>query len=330
MVDRRHFLGLLAGSVAAPALVPSRAFAASEKTVVFHLKNVTNPFYKNVRDGAERAAKDLGVRIEIAAPTKPDNIEEQIRLVEDWVVKKPDGMVFVPVDYRAMVPSVQKIKDAKIPFVIYNNKMAEFADAPFVGLDDEEIGYQTTRSLLAAMSGKGSIIHIDGVPGAITAQDRKRGLERALKEQPGVKLLASQPGNYRRLPAVQVFENLMQRFPQIDGVMASNDDMAVGVAEAAATAGRTGIKVVGVDCIPDALQAIKDGRMFGSIDTAAHNQGYLSMRTMVEVLKGNKVPRMLMLPLTFVSKANVDEYMVPPLKRPAPDWDEIARAQTAT
>src|SRR3712207_6328229 len=92
-MKRREALKILAGAVAAPSLIPSRGLAANEQTIVYHLKNVTNPFYKNVRDGAERAAKDLGVNIHIAAPTKPDNIEEQIRLVEDWIVKKPDGMV---------------------------------------------------------------------------------------------------------------------------------------------------------------------------------------------------------------------------------------------
>lgn len=327
---RRQFMTAMAAGLAAPALLSRAGLAQSGKTVVFHLKNVTNPFYKNVRDGAERAAKELGINIQIAAPTKPDNIEEQIRIVEDWVVRKPDAMVFVPVDYKAMVPSVQKVKDAKIPFVIYNNKMAEFADHTFLGLDDEEIGFLTSTNLFKAMGGKGNVIHIDGVPGAITAQDRKKGLDRALKDFPDVKLLASQPGSYRRLPAVQVFENLMQRFPQIDGVMASNDDMAVGVVEAAATAGRAQIKVAGIDCIPDALQAIKEGRMLGSVDTAAHDQGYFSMRAMAEVLAGKSVPRQIMLPLTFVDRAIVDTYMVPPLKRPAPDWDKVLRAQKSS
>lgn len=326
-MKRREFLATMAAGIAAPALLPRPSLGQSGKTVVFHLKNVTNPFYKNVRDGAERAAKDLGINIQIAAPTKPDNIEEQIRLVEDWVVRKPDGMVFVPVDYKAMIPSVQKIKDAKIPFVIYNNKMPEFADHPFLGLDDEEIGHLTSVSLFKAMGGKGNLIHIDGVPGAITAQDRKKGMERALKDFPDVKLLASQPGNYRRLPAVQVFENLMQRFPQIDGVMASNDDMAVGVVEAAATASRQGIRVSGIDCIPDALAAIKEGRMLGSVDTAAHDQGYFSMKLMAEVLAGKSVPKTVMLPLTFVERSNVDAYLVPPLKRPTPDWEKVIKGQ---
>lgn len=321
-MKRRQFLTLAAAAIAAPSIISRTAFGAGEKTVVFYLKNVTNPFWKSVREGAERAAKEFNLKLEIAAPTKPDNIEEQIRLVEDWIVKKPDGMVFVPVDYKAMAPSAQKINDAKIPLVVYNNGIPQLAATnTFLGLDDVDIGYRISSELFKNLNGKGKVIHIDGVPGASTAQDRKAGMEKALKEFPNIELLASQPGNYRRLAAVQVFENLMQRFPQIDGVVAANDDMAVGVGESAVGAGRTGIKIVGCDCIPDALAAIKAGRQLGSIDTAPYSQGYLATRAMVETLKGNPVPKRIMLPLTFVSAKNVDAYLKPPSERPAPDWN---------
>ncbi|MEO8304611.1 MAG: substrate-binding domain-containing protein, partial [Betaproteobacteria bacterium] len=101
-MDRRRFLkASLAASTSMAALgAASRpAFAQTGKpvTIAFFVKNVTNPFWKGCRIGAEKAAKELGVGLEVVAPTKPDNIEEQTRLVEDWIVKKPDAFVFVPV-----------------------------------------------------------------------------------------------------------------------------------------------------------------------------------------------------------------------------------------
>ena len=85
------------------------------------MKNVTNPFWKACRDRGGEGGKELGVTLEVVAPTKPDNIEEQTRLVEDWIVKKPDAFVFVPVDYKALVPSIQKANKAGIPIINYNN-----------------------------------------------------------------------------------------------------------------------------------------------------------------------------------------------------------------
>ena len=125
--------------------------------------------------------------------------------------------MFVPVDYKALVPSIQKANKAGIPIINYNNKMTDIDKVTFIGSDDELFEYEMCKYLFKSLGGKGKIVHIDGVPAAITAQMRKKGFERAVKEFPGIEVLASQPGQYRRLPAQQVFENLMQRFPEIDG-----------------------------------------------------------------------------------------------------------------
>jgi ribose transport system substrate-binding protein len=297
------------------------------KLVVF-TKNVTNPFWKAVRTGADKAARTHGVEIEHAAPTKPDNIEEQTRLVEDWIVKKPDAFVFVPVDYKALVPAIEKVNKAGIPVINFNNRMAGGESVTYIGSDDEIIGYEISKHLFKAMGGKGKVVHIDGVPAAITAQNRKKGFERALKETPGVELLASQPGNYRRLPAVQVFENLMQRFPAIDGVFCANDDMAVGVAEALVAAGRGGkTHVVGIDAIPDGAAAILKGTMLASADFSGHDQGWLAVTAAVKYLRGEKIPKEISLPVLIVDKSNAQGWTVPVEDKAVPDWDKVVAAQ---
>lgn len=330
-MDRRTFLkASLVTSASASALANAPAFAQTGKpiTIAFYVKNVTNPFWKGCRIGAEKAAKELGVTLEVVAPTKPDNIEEQTRLVEDWIVKKPDAFVFVPVDYKALVPSIQKANKAGIPIIGYNNRMTDIEQVSYIGSDDEKIGYEISTYLFKSLGGKGKIIHIDGVPAAITAQARKRGLDRALKDFPGIELLTSQPGQYRRLPAVQVFENLMQRYPEIDGVMSANDDMAVGIAEALAAAGRGGkTKVTGVDGIPDATAAIAAGKMFATADFSGHDQAYLAVTAAVRHLRKQPVPREITLPIQVIDKQNVGQFLKTPEERGVPNWDRTVAAQ---
>jgi ribose transport system substrate-binding protein len=316
----------LVATVAVPALEPAQA--QKRARIVVFTKNVTNPFWKAVRTGADKAAKALGADVEHAAPTKPDNIEEQTRLVEDWIVKKPDAFVFVPVDYKALVPSIEKVNRAGIPIVIFSNRMTGVDVVSYVGSDDETIGYELGRYLFKALGGKGKVIHIDGVPAAITAQNRKKGFDRALKESPGIELLASQPGNYRRLPAVQVMENLMQRFPAIDGVFCANDDMAVGVVEALEAAGRGGkTKVVGIDAIPDGAAAIAKGRMLASADYSGHDQGFLAVTAAVKHLRGERVPKEIALPVVIVDKTNVQAWLLPVEDKPVPDWTKVIAIQ---
>jgi ribose transport system substrate-binding protein len=331
-MDRRHFLKASLASTAAAGLASAapQAFAQAGKppTIAFFVKNVTNPFWKACRIGAEKAAKDLGATLEVVAPTKPDNIEEQTRLVEDWIVRKPDAFVFVPVDYTALVPSIQKATKAGIPVVNYNNRMNDIQVVTYIGSDDELMEYEICTYLFKSMGGKGKVVHIDGVPAASTAQARKRGFDRAVKAFPGIQVLASQPGQYRRLPAVQVFENLMQRFPEIDAVVSANDDMAVGIAEALAAAGRGGkTKVIGIDGIPDATAAIAAGKMFATADFSGHDQSYLAVTAAVRHLRKQPVPKEIQLPIVIIDKNNVQGFMKTPEERAVPNWDKTAAAQ---
>jgi ribose transport system substrate-binding protein len=326
-ITRRTFTAGTAalGGAAALGTLPMRGALAQGKKpdIAFFVKNVTNPFWKACRIGAEKAARDFNVNLEVVAPTKPDNIEEQTRLVEDWIVKKPDAFVFVPVDYKALVPSIQKANKAGIPIINYNNKMEGIEKVTFIGSDDALFEYEICKYLFKAIGGKGKVVHIDGVPAAITAQMRKKGFERALDEFPGIEVLASQPGQYRRLPAQQVFENLMQRFPQIDAVVSANDDMAVGIVEALKAAGRlANTKVVGIDGIPDAIQAIANGEMFATVDFSGHDQSYLAVQAAVRHLKGEKVPPEILLPVFIIDKSNVHTVARTPEERPVPSWDK--------
>ena len=330
-ITRRKFAtGAAAlGGAAAAGTLSSPVFAQAKKpTIAFFVKNVTNPFWKACRIGAEKAAKALNVELEVVAPTKPDNIEEQTRLVEDWIVKKPDAFVFVPVDYKALVPSIQKANKAGIPIINYNNKMTDIDKVTFIGSDDELFEYEMCKYLFTSLGGKGKIVHIDGVPAAITAQMRKKGFERAVQETPGIEVLASQPGQYRRLPAQQVFENIMQRLPVIDAVVAANDDMAVGIVEALIAGGRGDKTVVsGVDVISDAASLIRDGKMFASADYSLHDQAYLATHALAKHLKGEKIIPTIILPVKIATKDNIAPWLKPVEERPTPNWAEVIAAQ---
>ena len=136
-------------------------------------------------------------------------------------------------------------------------------------------------------------------------------------------MLASQPGQYRRIVAQQVFENLMQRFPEIDAVVSANDDMAVGVVEILAAAGRGAkTKVVGIDGITDAIQAIADGKMFATVDFSGHDQSYLAVQAAVRHLKGEKLPEQILLPVFIIDKNNVSKVARTPEERQVPSWDK--------
>jgi ribose transport system substrate-binding protein len=315
-------VSIVAAAIVAAA-VSGAVNADGEKIAVF-TKNQTNPFFQAVRLGADNAAKQMNASVSQYVPTKPDSIPEQMSQIEDVIVKKPDAIVFTPVDYKAMAPGVAKMNSANIPVVNITDRSEKGNFVTFIGANDYQLGLQTGRYLLKALGGKGNIVILEGVRGVITNADRMRGFNDALKEFPNAKLLASQPANYQRLQALQVMENLMQSHPQIDGVMGANDAMAMGAIEALDGAKRTAL-VIGINGTKEAVEAIKAGKLLATGDYHGYNQGCLSVMAAIRYLRKQPVPKEILLPVLLIDKSNYQPYDIAPEQRNCPKWDEAVK-----
>jgi ribose transport system substrate-binding protein len=286
-------------------LLTSGAFAAGETIAIF-TKNQSNPYFQTVRVGADAAAKAMNAKTIHYIPTKPDSIPEQLSQIEDVIVKKPDAVVLIPVDYKAIVPGIEQINRA------------------FVGADDYSIALETGRHLLKAMGGTGNVVILEGVKGSLTNADRVRGFNDALKEFKDVKLLASQPGNYQRMQGLQVMENLMQSYRTIGGVMAANDAMAVGAVEALEGANRQSL-VIGIAGSKEAVDAIKAGKLLASGDFNGFLQGCIGTMIALRALRNEPIVDEIVLAPKVVEKSNYQAYDVPVENRTCPTWEEASR-----
>ena len=299
-----------------------QAYADGETVAVF-TKNQTNPFFESIRVGAANAAKATGVKIIQYVPIKPDSIPEQLSQVEDAIVKKPNALLFTPVDYKALVPAIEKVNAAGIPVTGLTDKLAGGQFVSFIGVEDYRLGLETGQSLLKAMGGKGNVVVLEGVKGAISSTDRVRGFTDALKEFPNAKIVAMQPANYQRLQALQVMENIMQSYPQIDGVLAANDAMATGVVEAMSAANRKAM-VAGINGSQEAIDLIKAGKMHATGSSDPFMQGCLGMLTTVRALRKMPVKKELMVTPVIIDSANYKQYDVPVTSRSCPKIEDVA------
>jgi ribose transport system substrate-binding protein len=312
-----------------PAAMLATAALADGETIAVFTKNHTNPFFQTVRVGADAAAKALNAKTIHYIPTKPDSIPEQLSQIEDVAVKKPSAIVFVPVDYKAMVPGVEKINEANIPAVNVTDRSAGGKFLAFIGADDYSLGLETARYMLKTLGGKGNVVIIEGVKGSLTNVDRVRGFNDAVKEFKDVKLLASQPANYQRLQALQVMENLMQSHQKIDGVLAANDAMAIGAIEALDGANRKA-QVVGINGTTEAIDAIKAGKLLASGDYNGFLQGCIGTMVAIRALRKETIVTEVVLKPTVVDKTNYQPYDTPLEARSCPKWDEAAAMATKT
>ena len=317
----RCLIALLAGSM---ALLASHANAADEKmTIAVFTKNSTNPAYQALRIAADQIGRAAEARIVHYVPKKPDNVDEQKEMVEQVLKDRPDAVIFIPVDDVAMIDSVKKLNEAKIPVVLVSNPLPG-SFVTYVGADDNEIGYREARYLFEHLGGKGRIVIIEGTPAAPTNRERVRGYKRALAEYPAIEVLGFGAGNYQQPDAKQVMEKFLEQYQQIDAVLSANDSMALGALEALKAANRTAV-VIGINGILPAVKAIESGNLLASVDFNMFKIGCAATRAAVRYLNHEQLPDKVMLPAEIIDKSNYKAWLVPVEERSCPEWSEFVR-----
>lgn len=286
---------------------------AKSKEIVVILKNNTAPFFISVADGAKAAGEKLGYTVTVKTPVETaegSGNEQQAQLADEAVAKGVGCVVMCPVDSKAIIPVVQRLKEANIPVVNLNTRIADDTQyKTFVGLENINQGYDTAKALFDGMGGAGKIFIIEGSTGAQTSIDRVKGAEKALAEYPNIEVVAQQSANYNRAEALNVVQNLLQAHPDVNAIFCCNDEMALGSAEAVDAAGKTGeIKISGQDANDDACAALREGKIFVTSYGNPYMQGYTSVQAAVDVLEGKEVESFYEVKTMVVNLDNVDTF----------------------
>ncbi|MGH8702911.1 MAG: sugar ABC transporter substrate-binding protein [Burkholderiales bacterium] len=287
-------------------------------------KNRTNPAYTAARLGADRVAARLGARIAHYVPDKPDDVAEQKALVERAIAGRPDAAVFVPVHATAMSDSVRELEAAGIPIVNYLNRLADGRFVTFVGSDDYRLARDIAAYLFRHIGGNGDFAILEGVPAAVTSQERLRGFRDAARESPGINIVASRAADYQQETARRVTAELLARLPRVDGILCANDVMALGAIEALDAAGRR-IPLVGVNALPEAIAAIRKGKLLATVDFDAMAISSIATEAAIRHLRGERVPAEIILPVKIVDAANYQPWDRPFEERESPRWEEVVK-----
>lgn len=304
-------IAILAGPGSTPAIA---------QNIAVFTKSQGNPVARSIRIGAESAARAEKMLVFNFIPTSANNATQQAALAEEALRARPDAVVFTPTDAKALAPAVAKFMAAGIPVINVNDRLEGGAVTAYVGSDDQAIARATARLLLKAMNGAGTVVILEGTPKIASSILRARGFNDALKEFPGVKLLAAQTANYARKPAAELLNNLMRKFPQIDGILAANDAMALGALDALGAGGRKAL-VVGINGSREAAELIKSGALLASGDYNGFVEGCVAAQLAIRALRKQPVPKEAMLRTIVVERGNVEPYEVPIEKRSCPSLD---------
>jgi ribose transport system substrate-binding protein len=299
---------------------------AAAETIAVFTKSAGNPIARAVRAGAEAVAKAHGVTVFHYIPTSPDNVPQQTALVDEALGAKRDAIVFTPVDVKAMVPVVQKINAASVPLVNVSDRLTGGSAIAFIGTDDYAIALATARTLFKAMGGRGNVVVLEGPDTIPTAAARLRAFRDALKEVPEVKVVLSKNAMYARPAAADLLKTMLKLnpAPQVDGVLAANDAMALGALEAFKEAKKKPPLIVGINASKEAVELIKGGELLASGDYNGLIEGCLGAEIAIRTLHKQPVPKEVLAKTEVVDKSNYQAYEIPAERRPCPSLESVA------
>ena len=300
-------MALIVSACAAPP--PPQAAPAEEAmpaeggeiTLGLALSTLNNPFFVDLRDGAQAAADAAGVKLVVV--DAQDDPGKQASAIEDLIQSKVSALLINPTDADAIVPSIEAANEAGIPVFTVDRSAAGGEVVSHIASDNVAGGRMAAEFLCNALGGEGKVVELEGIPGTSAARDRGKGFNEYMSENcPGIEIVARQTANFNRAEGLTVFANILQAQPEIDGVFAHNDEMILGAIEAAEAAGRADeIVFVGFDAIDDAIQAIKEGKLAATVAQQPGEMGRLAVETAVKYLNGEDVPEYIPVDLALVT-----------------------------
>lgn len=294
----------------------------SHPRIAVFTKNRSNPAYEASRIGAERAAARLGARIEHYVPEIPDDPDQQIALVAQAIESRPDAFVFTAVHLTKLEPSLDAIKAAGIPIFSFIGRLNPGRAVSHVGATDYQLATDVANRLFDHLGGQGKVAIIEGPASTATNVRRLQGYLDAAALRPAIEIVARCTGANLREPGRKAFAEVLRQHPRIDGVLAANDDMAIGALAALDAVGRSAV-IVGVNAIPEAIAAIREGRMLATADFNAMLLCHLATECAIRHLRGEPVPAEVELTAAIVDGSNYTAWDRPYLEQPLRTLHEV-------
>lgn len=245
------------------------------------------------------------------------NASKQIADIEDLLSQGIDLLVFWAVDNESIQPALSDVAARGIPIV----SVGEPSPLPQVtsqaSIDQYALGHLVANHLASDLGGKGNIIAMLPLPGTYAATAQLEALNDVLAENPGIKLLSVEYGQWSRAESKRITENLLLRYPRIDGVFSPSGQMSLGIAEALEEAGRLDeVTFSPGDEYNGWLKWVAENAQGGAV-TFPTRAGQVAMQLAVKILKGEPVPSNEAVPSEYVSASDIGKWVEP--SRPD-DW----------
>jgi ribose transport system substrate-binding protein len=270
---------------------------------------VGHPYWVTVEDGMKAADTEFGVNTEYIGPTAI-SVDEQIKFMETAIASKVDGIITMALDPVAFQPTIDKAVAAGIPVVLIDTDAPKSNRNVYAGTSNKQAGVEAGKAMIAATGGKAVIGIITGAIDAANLNDRIDGFKEAIKDQPDMKIVATEPSDSDLLKGTEKAQSMLKSHPDINaffGVSATDIDAAAKIIDEQKLTGK--VKLVGFDDLAETVDYIKKGIVDATIVQKPFQMGYLGVKLLKDIKDGNApTEKIIDTGVTVVTKDNVETY----------------------
>ncbi|WP_406504762.1 substrate-binding domain-containing protein [Streptomyces sp. NBC_00212] len=296
----------LAAVVGAGYLLNPGASGTTTIKLGMSLSTLNNPFFVQMKAGAQAEAKAEG--IDLTVTDAQNDASQQANQIQNFTSSGMKSIIVNPVDSDAVGPSVRGANQADIPVVAADRGVNKARTATLVASDNVAGGRLAAQTLAEKLGGKGKIVILQGTAGTSASRERGAGFAEGLTAYPGIEVAARQPADFDRTKGLDVMTNLLQSHPDITGVFAENDEMALGAVKALGGRAGSSVAVVGFDGTPDGIKAVEAGTLYASVAQQPAELGRMAVRNAVRAARGEKPESAVKVPVKVVTKKNAAEF----------------------
>jgi len=290
----------------------------AQKTVGVVLKTLANPFWGAMRDGIEEGGKRFGFNLLVQAVASEQDVEPQLNTCLNILQRNVDALVVAAINATNLLPCIREANRRGIPVVDLDANLdpailqREGLKVAFsISSDNRRAGAQAAEYLIKRVGTdfRGKVLIIEGLAGNPTSAARRDGFRDRLRQlAPQATIVASLPGDWDRLKAANITNDILQRHPDLSAIYAANDTMALGAVEALFAAGKGNqVVVIGTDGNADAVRSIRAGRLTASVAQLPYLVGYQALENLAKLMQGQSVPTRVIVPTLVIDKAVLDE-----------------------
>lgn len=281
--------------------------ASKEVYLISKSKDPRFEYWQNVKEGAEISAQELGVELIFEGAINEIDVDEQIRLIEKAIEKKPLGIVIAPSDYKRLVPVVEKAIDQGINCVLIDCFIDTDYDISLIGTDNIKGAKIIADEMAKSINMKGKVAIMGHVEGTTTAMERDKGFREAIRRYPDITVVEKTwYSDGIEGKAYREALDILNKHKDINGIFGTNEKTVMGIARAIEERGlKDQISLFGFDGNYEEVYYMEKDILSAVVVQRPFNMGYLGIKTVVEEARNGQKPQYIDTGCKLITKDNL-------------------------